>query len=49
MGLELFEVIPVKTEPTQLLIEINEELDQTHNENIATLLKMFNIVKNYSY
>ena len=43
MGLELFEVIPVKTEPTQLLIEVNEELDQTHNENIATLLKMFNI------
>ena len=43
MGLELFDVIPVKTEPTQLLIEVNEELDQTHNEHIATLLKMFNI------
>ena len=43
MGLELFEVIPVKTEATQLLIEINEELEQNHNEHIATLLKLFNI------
>ena len=43
MGLELFEVIPVKTEATQLLIEIKEELEQTHNEHIATLLKLFNI------
>jgi len=43
MGLELFEVIPVETEPSQILTEIIEELDQTYNEDVATLLKMFNI------
>ncbi len=43
MGLELFEVIPVETEPSQILTEITEELDQTYNEDVATLLKMFNI------
>lgn len=43
MGLELFEVIPSEVGPTQLLIEMNEELDQQHNDHIAKLLKLFNI------